>query len=154
MILWKFSADKGGGSWKFILNPVNVDKPQSLRHVQPIYEFTANDSCENMYAAVFYGGSPIKCDVEDSEHRRCMLFYVTIGAELRVVLVRNTNVTHHWNNPTPLTDDVIIRKYSHPLPATPSSWKRFDYRVASVDFQKVKATWLMYDKIHNWFDGL
>ena len=27
MILWKFSADKGGGSWKFIVNPGNVDKP-------------------------------------------------------------------------------------------------------------------------------
>jgi hypothetical protein len=83
-----------------------------------------------------------------------MLISVTIGPEPCVALVRNTNVTHHQNNPTPLTDDVIIYKYSPPLPATPSSWKIFDDKVSSVDLQKVKATWLMYDKIYKCFGGL
>lgn len=50
VILWKFGADKGGGSWKLIGNPVNVENPQSVRHVQPICEFTANDSHKHMSA--------------------------------------------------------------------------------------------------------
>ena len=79
MILWKFSANKGGGSWKFIVNPVNVEKPQSLRHVQPVCKFTANDSRENIHTAMFDENSPHKVDVEDIVHRRCTLINVRIG---------------------------------------------------------------------------
>ena len=48
VILFKFSGDKGGGSWKLIVNPVNVEHPQSLRHVQPVCEFTAPDTRSNL----------------------------------------------------------------------------------------------------------
>ena len=44
VVLYKFGADKGGGSWKLFGNPVNVQHPQSVRNVQPICEFTVNDS--------------------------------------------------------------------------------------------------------------
>ena len=53
VILIKFGMDKGGGSVKLICSPVNVQHPQSVRNVQPICEFTANDTRENMSAAFF-----------------------------------------------------------------------------------------------------
>ena len=54
VILLKFSANKGGGSWKMIVNPMNVEHPQSLRHVQPVCEFTAPDTRNNLQAAIFH----------------------------------------------------------------------------------------------------
>ena len=60
VILFKFGMDKGGGSVKLICSPVNVQHPQSVRNVQPICEFTANDTRENMSAAFFNKNSPGK----------------------------------------------------------------------------------------------
>ena len=38
VILWKFGDDKGGGSWKLVVNPVNLlENPQSVRHVQRMH---------------------------------------------------------------------------------------------------------------------
>lgn len=54
VILWKLSADKGGGSWRLWINPINVKHQQHLRHVQPVCEFTANDSRENISAVMFH----------------------------------------------------------------------------------------------------
>ena len=53
VVLIKFDADKGGGLWKFSLNPVNVKCSRSLRHVRPICEYAADDSLDHMRAAVF-----------------------------------------------------------------------------------------------------
>ena len=69
VILVKFSGDKGGGSFKLIMNPVNVEHPQSLRHVQPVCEFTAPDTRNNLRAAIFHDGNPCKADMEDVRHR-------------------------------------------------------------------------------------
>ena len=60
VILIKFGMDKGGGSVKLICSPVNVEHSQSVRNVQPIFEFTANDTRENMSAAFFNKNSPGK----------------------------------------------------------------------------------------------
>ena len=79
VILWKISADKGGGSWKMIMNPINVESPQSLNHVQPVCEFTANDLRENLSAAIFHEGSPCKTNIEDIIHRCCMLVQIEVG---------------------------------------------------------------------------
>ena len=38
-VLWKFAIDKGGDSMKAIMSPVNVENPQSQKHVVPILEF-------------------------------------------------------------------------------------------------------------------
>ena len=65
VVLIKSAADKGGGAWNFSLNPVNVKCPQSLRHVRPICEYAADDSRDNMRAAVFYEGSPYRVDMEE-----------------------------------------------------------------------------------------
>ena len=48
VVLYKIVGDKDGGAFKLTTNPVNVEHPQSLRHVQPICEFTAPDSRENL----------------------------------------------------------------------------------------------------------
>ena len=97
---------------------------------------------------MFCDGSPIKRNVEDIIHRRCMLISVRSGTKLRGALVKNTNIPYHRNSPMPLTNDGINSKYLPALPATPLSWKGVGDRIASVDFQKVKSTWLMYDKIN------
>ena len=80
VLLWNYSADKGGGSWKLLVNPVNVQSPQSLRQVQPICEFTVHDSRDNMTMAVFYNGLPCRADMEDVLHRRAALLHVKVGA--------------------------------------------------------------------------
>ena len=112
VILWKFGADKGGGLWKLIGNPVNVENPQSVRHVQPICEFTANNSRENMSAGFFYKGSPCKSDIEDIIHRRCILLHVRVESQTEVAIVKNTSLRHHRHKPQALTQDYGCRQYT------------------------------------------
>ena len=81
-----------------LINPVNEENPQSLRHVQLICKFTANDSRKNMCAALFQDNSPHKRNFEDIVYRRCTLLHVKIGQEMQVVLVNNLNPSHHRNN--------------------------------------------------------
>ena len=64
VLFWKILAGKGGGSWKLLVNPVNVVHLQSMRHVKPVCEFTANDSRINMSAAIFRDGNRCKLDME------------------------------------------------------------------------------------------
>lgn len=154
MILWKFSADKGGGSWKFIVNPVNVDKPQSLSHVQPICEFTANDTRDNMRAAMFSDDSPHRADVEDICHRRCMLLTVKVGGHIEVAVVKNSNPSHHRHRPMPLTSDYVVSEYTVAFPQQSQDGKSFDNRVATVDFKSVKTIMLMFNKTLHRFDRL
>ena len=93
--LWEVVADKGGGLWEFIVIPGNVEKPQSLNHVQPMCQYTANDSRKNMRAAIFYKNSPHKANVEDIAHRRCILSRINIKEHLEVAMVKNSNPCHH-----------------------------------------------------------
>ena len=76
VLLIKYAADKGGVAWKFSLNPVNVKCPQSLIHVRPIRKYAADNSRDNMRAAVFYEGSPYRANMEKVLHRRAVVFYV------------------------------------------------------------------------------
>ena len=112
VLLVKFSADKGGGSWNFLVNPINVKCPQSIKHVRPICEFTANDSRENMSAAVFYNGSPCKADMEDVLHRRTRLLRVKVGEGSGVAIVVNTSTRHHRSKPMALTNVYRVARYT------------------------------------------
>ena len=47
-VLIKVAGEKGGGVFKLLINPVNVEHHQSLRHVQPVCEFTARDTRNNL----------------------------------------------------------------------------------------------------------
>ena len=154
MILWKFSANKGDGSCKFIVNPVNVEKPQSLRHVQPICKFTANYSRENMHTTMFDENSPHKVNVEDTIHWRSTLINVRIGNEMRVALVKNSNPTHHRHKPMSLTDQYIPCEYTPVLPATLPELAELDDRAALVYFSNVKSIKLMSNKACKQFEGL
>ena len=58
VVLFKVAADKGGVSFKLLIEPVNVEHPQSLQHVQPVCEFTAPDTRNNLQAAIFHDGNP------------------------------------------------------------------------------------------------
>ena len=94
VVLYKIAGDKGGGSFKLTINPVNVQHPQSLRHVQPICEFTAPNSRENLAAAMFYKRTPCKEEMEDVMHRRCVLMHLKLGEQMEVFIVKNTYQRH------------------------------------------------------------
>ena len=145
VMLWKIAGDKGAGSFKLILNTINVKCPQSLRHVQPICEFTAPDTRENLAAAMFHAGNPCKQDMEDLLHRRCVLFHVQCAGQVAIGLVRNTGKRHHRHRPEQLPKGYEIRRYDPGEDAT-TTWLE---RVTSVDFGSVAKTLLMYNnKVH------
>ena len=149
-----FSVNKSGGSWKLLVNPVHVQSPQSLRQVQPICEFTANNSCNNMKAAVYYNGSPCRADMEDVLHRRAILLHVKVGAQSEVALVVNTNPRHHHSKPMSLTHACHIREYA-PMAAYPEEGPNLlDGRVAQVDFNIVHSILLMYNTVWQRFDRI
>ena len=113
--------------------PVNV-RLQSISHVQPICEFTANDSRENMRAAIFHKGSPCKADMEDVLHRRCTLLKSTAGIEMDVASMVNTSKRHHRSKPMTLTNEYELCDYVPAGAELVEGDKSFDKRVARVDF--------------------
>ena len=145
VFLVKFSADKGGGSCKFLVNPINVKCPQSIKHVRPICEFTANDSRENMSAALFYNGSPCKADVEDVLHRRTRLLRVKVCDGSGVGIVVNTSTRHHRSKPMALTNVYRVAHYTPEAQEPNTTQADFDSRIARVDYGAVKAIVLMYN---------
>ena len=154
VILWKFSADKGGGSWKLIMNPVNIKHPQSLRHVRVICEFSACDTRENLTAGFFNESSSGCKEVEDVVHRRCVLLEVTVNGKKQVAMVRNTNPRHVRHNPQQLTNNYEVRRYT-PLSAneTTTGESASDF-AASVDFKTVYSVVFMYNVTKEQFDEL
>ena len=151
VILIKFGMDKGGGSVKLICSPVNVEHPQSVRHVQPICEFTANDTRENMAAAFFNDNSPGKKDIESVVHRRCMLLHVQINGHTQVAIVQNTNDRHNRRRPHALTKTYGRRTYE---PSAEQPPYNFDDRIGKFDFSSVTRINLMYNKREQQFDKL
>ena len=107
--------NKDGGAWKMLITPINVKHPQSLKHVMLICKFTANDSRENMSAAIFHNGSLCKADIEDLIHRRCILLKIEIDNSMGVTLVTNTNDRHHRNFLRPLTYNYALRTHTPTL---------------------------------------
>ena len=142
VVLFKFAADKGGGSWKFTLNPVNVKCLQSLRHVRPICEYAANDSRDKMRAAVFYEGSPYRANMEEVLHRRAVVIHVKVGDRSKVGLVVNTIRRHHRKKPMPLLNTCRVRLHTGCDPTNAEN--TFDSRVARVDFSVICCILLMY----------
>ena len=153
VILGKVLSDKGGSSSKMIVNIVNVENPQSLKHVRPVMEFTAADSPENMRAAAFEEGSPIRADVEDIVHRRFILVRVKIGVEEQVVLVKNSHAGHHRKNPTPLPTSVSIKEDNPILPAQQFG-KKLEHRIAVADVSMVTSMQILYQRNYKTFVGL
>ena len=131
---------------------MNVEHPQSLRHVLPICEYSADDSRNNMRAAVFYDGSPCREDMEDVIHCRAVLLQVKVGERSEVGIVVNTSRRHHRHKPMPLTSSCSIRLYTADHSADGRS--TFDRRVARVEFDKVHSLLLMYDTVKQQFDKI
>ena len=116
VVLFKVAGDKGDGAFKLLINPVNVEHPQSLRHVQPVCEFTAPDTRNNLQAAIFHDGNPFKEDIEDILHRRCVLFHLKLGDQSEAAMVNNLNLRHHRMKPHPLPKEYRVQRYV-PAPA-------------------------------------
>ena len=70
--LSKIAGNKVGSGFKLLKNPVNVEHSQSLQHVQPVCEFKAPDTRNNLQAAIFHDGNPCKLDFVDILHCRCV----------------------------------------------------------------------------------
>ena len=137
VVLVKFAADKGGGAWKCSLNAVNVKCPQSLRHVRPICEYAADDSRDNMRAAVFYKGSPYRADMEEVLHRRAVVLHIQVGDCSEVGLVVNTSRQHHRKRPTSLPNTCRVHLYQG-CDVT-NEENHFDRRVARVYFSVLRC---------------
>ena len=152
VVLIKYAADKGGGAWKFTLNPVNVESPQSLRHVRPICEYAADDSRDNMRAAVFYEGSPYRADMEEVLHRRAVVLHVQVGDRSEVGLVVNTSRHHHRKRPISLPNTCHVRLYQNCVGTNQEN--TFDGRVARVDFSVLRCILLMYNTVAEKFDKI
>ena len=154
VVLFKFAADKGGGSWKLVLHPVNVEDLQSLRHVQPVCEFTAPDTRNNMSAAMFHDGNLCKEDMEDVLHRRSVLLHLTLGEHSEVAIVKNINSRHHRTRPDPLPEEYRV----HPYEPNPQEEERqatkLDDRIALVDFKLVQTILLMLNTKRNELDKI
>ena len=154
VILFKFSGDKGGGSFKLLVNPVNVEHPQSLRHVQPVCEFTAPDTRSNLRAAFFHDGNRCKEDMEDILHRRCVLLHLKLGGQSEVAIVKNINPRHHRMKPDSLPKEYRVRQYL-PIPeAGPPRITKFADRVTEVEFKLVKSILLMVNRVQNKLDKI
>ena len=109
VVLYKIVGDKGGGAFKLTINPVNVEHPQSLGHVQPICEFTAPYSRENLAAAMFHEGLPCKEEMEDVIHRRCVPVHLKLGEQMEVFIVKNTYRRHNRKAPSSLPSGYLVR---------------------------------------------
>jgi len=153
VILFKFSGDKGGGSFKLLINPVNVKHPQSLRHVQPVCEFTAPDTRSNLRAAFFHDVNPCKEDMEDVLHRRCVLLHIKFGGQSEVAIVKNSDPRHHRYKPDPLPKEYLVEWYLPTLGGARLATK-LDDRVAEVDFKAVKSNVLMVNRVRNKLDKM
>ena len=153
MILWKFGADKGDGSWKLIGNPVNVENPQSVRHAQPICEFTANGSRGNMPACFFYKGSPCKSDTKDVIHRGYILLNIKVYSQTEVAITKNTSSRPHQHKPQALTQDYGCHSYTPVAQKTGDRRPFLDKRVASIDFSctaQLNNKWIRYTSLAAW----
>ena len=150
----KNSVDKGIGLWKLLVNPVTVQIPQILRHVQPFCEFTANDSRSNMTAAVFYNDAQCSADMDDVLHCWAVLLHVKVEEWSEVSLVVNTNLHHPRSKHMPLTTACHIHQYAPTAPYPKEGQNLLDSRVARVDFNIIHFVLLMYITIEEWFDKI
>ena len=140
VVLYKIVGDKDGGAFKLTTNPVNVEHPQSLRHVQPICEFIAPDSRENLATAMFNEGSPCKKETEDVIHRRCVLLHLKLGEQMEVFIVKNPYRHHNRKAPSSLPSGYLVWLHDE----CDEGGVTLEHRVAKVDFTQVGAILLMY----------
>ena len=137
-----------------LISPVNVKCPQSIRHVQPICEFTANDTRENMQAAIFYDGSPCRADMEDLLHCRCTLLNISAGMEMDVAMVVNTSTPHHRFRPMTLKDKYDLCEYVPTEAELVQGNNQFDNQVARFDFTLLSSVLLMYNQTKKMLDKI
>ena len=131
-----------------IINPVNVADPQSLRHVQLICKFTANDTRENLAAALFHEGSLCKKNLENLLHWRVVLLQLQVTGQVQVLLVKNTNGWDLRQKPQSLTGNNDICQYTPVLPVILStSDTSMDDVVANVDVTAVATILVMHNTI-------
>ena len=68
--LFKESGDSGGGTFRMICNPINVEKPHALEHTRPVCEFSeVKDTAHNLRVACSTEGSVLRSGMEALMYR-------------------------------------------------------------------------------------
>ena len=152
----KIGIDAGGGSTKGIISPVNVEQPQSQKHVRVFLEFSGvKDSVVNIERAAFQKDNYIRHDIESIIHRRNILLNVTINGESRSILVTNTSAHHDPEAPKPLAKNFtgyVDYTPIQPAPMTPII--TFNDQTAEVDVAQVSCIKLLHNSVTNDIDGV
>ena len=133
--LYKVSADAGNGSFKMIMNLVNVRNPQGLEHVKLILEFSGvKDTHGNVVAAAFEDGSPFKFELEAICQRKVNAAKISINDEMQMVVTINTDEKHDHKSPKPLPQISGITSYQ-----APNMTEKNKMGVIAIDFSKVES---------------
>ena len=110
-IAWGIGFDAGGRSFKGLMRCINVEKPHSQRHVLPILEFGGvKDTDHNVRKAAFMEGDIVRKGIESIISRRCILIKITIGGQIRVILV--IKKIYSWQRCSKSASPELIRIYS------------------------------------------
>lgn len=133
---------------------INVEKPHSQRHVLPILEFGGvKDTDHNVRKAAFMEGDIVRKGIESIISRRCILIKITIGGQIRVILVKNTNATHDRDAPKALAQN-LSGSIQHTPIQPPSAAVKFEERMTEMDVEKVQTVKFLRNSITKSIDGL
>ena len=153
-ILFEVAQDAGGGSSKCIVNPVNVERPQSQRHVITILEFGGvKDSQYNVQEEAFKENDNFKKDLEVLMHRRCILLKFMIDGKLQTVVVKNTNKGHNRFAPKALPGNISGSEEHAPTQPLDNTPVKFEDRIVKIDVASIKLFKLLRNSITKMIDG-
>jgi hypothetical protein len=144
-VAWSIKFDAGGGSEKGIISPVNVEHPQSQKHVLPILEFGGGvkDSDANMRAACFGKDNVVRKGIEAMIDRRCILLKVEMGGKVQVILVKNTDAAHNRCCPKAFVQNLGGHTDYVPIQPVTSEPLTFDKRLIELDVAVVSSLKLL-----------
>ena len=122
--------------------------------MQPVCEFTAPDTRNNLQAAIFHDSNPCKADIEDAPHRWCVLLHLKLRDQSKVAIVKNLNTRHHRMKPDLLQKEYRAQQYLPAPEEEAGRAKTLDNHVAQVDFTLVKSILLMVNQARNKLDKI
>jgi hypothetical protein len=147
----KIWMDKGDGSEKGIISPINVEHPQSQKHVWLFMEFYGvADSVHNMKKVL---DRPIKKDIALILNRRCIFLNLSRHGRIYMAIMNNTDPNHNVMCPQPLPWGMSDPfEYVPPQPAR--QFPAFEDRVANVDVSKIESMKYMHNTLAKTIDGI
>ena len=154
-IAWGIGFNACGNSFKGMMRPINVEKPHSQRHVLQLLEFGGvKDTDYNVRKAAFMEGNIVQKGIECIISRRCILIKITIGGQMRVILVKNTNASHDRDAPKALAQNLSGSIEHTPIQPPSTAPVKFEDRMTEMDVENVQAVKYLRNSITKLIDGL